>query len=103
MAHSVRRLAVLAIVAAALTAVPTHGASHRTSGSKLTDAANQVISRLWSVLASPWRRKAGGVIDPNGQCGTTPSPSCGQEPAGEAGGVADPNGGEAGGVMDPNG
>jgi hypothetical protein len=97
------RFVAVAIVAAALAAVPCQAAPDRDAPTDLAGAAQLVISRVWSLVGGWWQSKTTGAADPNGQCGTAPGPACGQQIGGETTGAADPHGGETTGAMDPHG
>jgi hypothetical protein len=89
------RFVALACLAALVTALPTYGAPPKGEGrpAGLTTAISQALERLWTLVVNPRQVKEGIILDPNGQCGTAPTPACGQVPTGEEGLIADPNGG----------
>ena len=97
------RLVAVAIVSATLAAVPCQAAPYRDAPAGLAGAARLVISRVWAFVGGWWQSKEAGALDPNGQCGTAPGPTCGQQIGGEEAGAADPNGGETTGAIDPHG
>jgi hypothetical protein len=93
------RFVVLASLALFVLASPSHGISPGSESREIRAVAFgewtvQALSRLWELVASPRRMKAGLTVDPHGACGTGPAPSCGQQQTGEAGLTVDPNGGK---------
>ena len=93
------RFVVLASLAVFAIASPSHGVSpgggrQETRAIAFGEWTAEALARLWAFVVSPRQTKAGLTGDPNGACGTAPTPSCGQQETGEAGLTVDPNGGK---------